>query len=126
MPEIAEDETLRTDPQLLQPILTNMVKNALEATPEGGTVRVWSEARDDDVAFHVWNAAVMSPEVALRVFQRYFSTKAERGRGLGTYGLKLIAERYLHGHVSFTSSQDEGTTFHLVLPRESNGESVAE
>jgi signal transduction histidine kinase len=110
------DALLYTDPVLLRRALTNLVKNALEATPEGGEVRLWWQADDDSVAFHVWNAGAMRDDVALRVFQRYFTTKGERGRGLGTYGAKLIAERYLGGRVSFTTSEADGTAFRLELP----------
>jgi signal transduction histidine kinase len=39
------------------------------------------------------------------------------GRGIGTYSAKLITERYLGGSLSFTSSEDEGTTFAVTLPR---------
>jgi signal transduction histidine kinase len=114
----AEHVTLCTDPVLLRRALVNMVKNALEATPRRGKVRVWCEADEQIASFHVWNERAMSPEVALRVFQRYFSTKSGRGHGLGTYGMKLIAERYLRGHVCFTSTLEDGTVFHLDIPRE--------
>jgi signal transduction histidine kinase len=52
-----------------------------------------------------------------RIFQRSFSTKASRGRGLGTYGMKLFGERHLGGRVSFTTGEAEGTVFAIELPR---------
>jgi signal transduction histidine kinase len=67
------------------------------------------------VRFLVHNDGVIAPEVQLRVFQRSFSTKA-RGRGLGTYGMKLLGERVLGGEVSFRSEPASGTTFLLTLP----------
>ena len=51
-----------------------------------------------------------------RIFQRSFSAKADPGHGLGTYSMRLFAEQYLGGKVTFTTSKDEGTTFSLVLP----------
>jgi len=57
----------------------------------------------------------MPESVRLQVFQRSFSTKSH-DRGLGTYSMKLLAERYLGGTVSFTSSVEEGTTFRIRLP----------
>ncbi len=113
-----DDVVLFTDPILLDRVLANMITNALEATPEGGEVRVWWDAEAGRVTFHVWSAPAMAPEVALRVFQRYFTTKSQQGRGLGTYGMKLIGERYLGGRVYFTTSEAEGTTFHIELPSE--------
>jgi sensor histidine kinase regulating citrate/malate metabolism len=51
----------------------------------------------------------------LQIFQRSFSTKGA-GRGLGTYSIKLLGERYLHGTVSFASSAEQGTIFQISLP----------
>jgi sensor histidine kinase regulating citrate/malate metabolism len=53
----------------------------------------------------------------MRIFQRNYSTKSDSGRGLGTYSMKLFGETYLGGKVDFTSSESEGTTFHLRLPK---------
>jgi len=107
---------LITDASLVLRVLGNMVKNALEATPEGGTVRVTVEADPLAVSFHVANEAVMPPEVRLQLFHRSFSTKGP-GRGLGTWSMKLLGERYLRGRVTFTSREGEGTVFTFTLPR---------
>jgi signal transduction histidine kinase len=101
-----------TDESLLVRVLVNMLKNAMEATPEGGEVRVWVEDRE----VRVWNAGAMAPRVKLQVFRRSFSTKARRGRGLGTFSMKLFGERYLGGVVGFTSTAETGTTFFMRLP----------
>ena len=105
-----------TDPAILCRILGNMVLNALEAMPAGGQVRIWHELRPTGSAFVVHNPGCMSPEVADRVFQRSFSTKAARGRGLGTYGMKVLGESVLGGKVGFTTSWMEGTRFYIELP----------
>ncbi|MFA5027860.1 MAG: HAMP domain-containing sensor histidine kinase [Candidatus Methylomirabilota bacterium] len=112
----APDERIATDPALLLRVLTNMVKNALEATPVGGTVRVWYERREGRPGFSVWNTGAIPETVAHQLFQRSFSTKAERGRGLGTYSMKLFGERYLGGSVSFDSDAESGTCFQILLP----------
>jgi signal transduction histidine kinase len=57
----------------------------------------------------------MERQVQLQIFHRYFSTRGE-GRGLGTWGMKLLAEEYLGGRVSFSTSPESGTTFSLTLP----------
>lgn len=106
---------LETDPIILKRVLGNMVKNALEAVPEDETVTFWAEAEEDGIAFHVRNPGVMPEAVRQQVFQRSFSTKGE-GRGLGTYAMKLLGERYLGGRVSFVSEPGAGTTFTLRLP----------
>ena len=111
------DVELVTDRSLLCRVLVNMVRNALEATPPGGGVRLSCE-REAAGAVHlrVHNPGAIAPEVQPRIFQRSFSTKAARGRGLGTYSMKLFGERYLGGEVSFVSSQPTGTVFSIRLP----------
>lgn len=109
--------TLHTDEQLLRRILANLVKNALEATPKGGTVTVHADDRGSEIAFVVHNPGVMPDEVQQMIFQRSFSTKGEYGRGVGTYSIKLFAESYLNGHITFTSREVDGTTFTLTLPK---------
>jgi signal transduction histidine kinase len=106
-----------TDRALLGRVLVNMARNALEATPPGGTVRLRCDEEPESGAlrFSVHNPGAMPEAVQGRVFQRSFSTKG-RGRGLGTYGMKLIGERYLSGEVWFTSTAEAGTTFSIRVP----------
>jgi len=110
--------SLLTDARLLGRVLTNMIKNALEATPTGGVVTVGCRPEGTrHVVFSVSNPGVMPEDVQLQVFQRSFSTKAASGRGIGTHSMKLLGERYLGGRVSFVSGEPEGTTFTLTLPK---------
>ena len=106
-----------TDRRLLMRILGNMLKNGLEATSPGQTVRMDCLNRGDEVAFAVQNPGVMAEEVQLQMFQRSFSTKGQTGRGIGTYSMKLLGERYLGGRVEFVSQAPEGTTFTLSLSK---------
>ncbi len=114
----AWDGTITTDRKLVLRVLRNMLKNALEATPPGGVVTLRCVEMGKHVVFTVHNSGVMSPEVQLQVFQRSFSTKGHPGRGIGTYSVKLLGERYLGGRVEFESQAGEGTTFSLTLPKE--------
>ena len=107
---------LQTDPVLLLRVLGNMLINAFEAAASCRTIRLNVTAHGGQVNFAVWNADVISPAVAIRIFQRNFSTKNEFGRGLGTYTMKLIGEELLGGRVYFESTAMEGTTFFLALP----------
>ena len=122
--QLAEEETIRTDPSLLLRVLTNMTKNALEAIEPGETAQVSFERRDAPV-FRVHNPGSIPPDVAMQIFQRSFSTKGESGRGIGTYSMKLFGEKYLKGKVGFETSPESGTTFSIALPAEEpEGESV--
>ncbi|MFN8459413.1 MAG: ATP-binding protein [Anaerolineae bacterium] len=106
----AEIITFTSDPTLLRRVIGNMVKNALEATSPGKTVTLSCRMAGEEVEFSVHNPTFMPRDVQLQMFQRSFSTKGS-GRGLGTYSMKLLSERYLKGWVSFTSSPDQGTVF---------------
>jgi len=111
----AEKVDIRTDRTLLGRVVGNMTKNALEATDPGGTVTLGCTRENGHILFRVHNPTVIPREAQLQVFQRSFSTKGQ-GRGLGTYGMRLLSERYLQGEVSFTSSSEKGTTFEASYP----------
>ncbi|MEJ5303650.1 MAG: GHKL domain-containing protein [Bacteroidales bacterium] len=100
---------------LLKRVLVNLVKNALEAIPEGETVVLGADIENDRAIFRVHNPGVIPKNIQLQLFQRSFSTK-EKTRGLGTYSVKLLTEQYLGGKVSFKSTPETGTIFYVELP----------
>lgn len=110
-----ESVSFVSDEAILRRILTNMIKNALEASAPGEIVHLGCRKTEAGLAFSVHNPGHMPPEVQAQVFQRFFTTKGA-GRGLGTYGMKLLAEQYLGGRVGFDSGPGRGTTFTVSLP----------
>jgi len=111
--------SLQSDRVLLNRVLGNLVKNALEASEPGGQVTVRCEPVDDgQVRFTVHNETVMSRRVRLQVFKRSFSTKGGVGRGLGTFSVKLLTSQHLGGKVEFHSAEGSGTTFLVTVPRQ--------
>ena len=110
------DVAVETDVALSLRVLGNMVTNALEATGENDEIRVWAEREGRSTSFCVWNRQPIDKTVALRIFQRNYSTKKGDGRGLGTYSMKLLGEQYLGGKVSFSTSEQDGTVFRFTLP----------
>ena len=106
-----------TDKILLQRVLINLIKNALEETEISGTVSTGVYHDRDEVTFWVKNQNVMTEEVQIQIFKRSFSTKGE-GRGDGTYSIKLLTENYLKGNVSFVSNIASGTVFSIKLKTE--------
>jgi len=106
---------LVADPVLLKRVIINMAKNALEATEERGQVLLGYYPEADNVTFFVHNDQYMSRDIQLQVFKRSFSTRGE-DRGLGTYSIKLLAERYLGGEVWFETHSNKGTTFFVMIP----------
>jgi signal transduction histidine kinase len=112
--ENSADIDFETDKLLLQRVIVNLLKNALEATSVNGFVRIMVKEENNRLVFSVKNDGVMPDEARAQVFQRSFSTKG-RGRGLGTYSVKLMTENYLKGKVSFISNETEGTIFRVEL-----------
>lgn len=114
---LCPDVEFMTDQRLAQRVLGNMVKNALEAGAPGDTVTLSCEDEGDTVRFNVHNAAFIPQDVQESIFHRRFSTKGAT-RGLGTYSMLLLSERYLKGSVGFVSTEATGTTFFLRLPKQ--------
>lgn len=110
----SEDVYFTTDYTLIKRIISNLVKNALEASQDGQTVKVGSQKLNNKIRFWVHNDTIMPEKVQLQLFQRSFSTKGQ-GRGLGTYSVKLLTEKYLGGKVNFISNKENGTTFYLTF-----------
>lgn len=104
-----------SDTALLGRVLTNMIKNALEASEPEKPVRIGADLADGNIRFWVHNHGMIPHEVQQQIFERSFSTKGE-GRGLGTFSMKLIGESYLGGKVDFTSDEKKGTIFMIDLP----------
>jgi signal transduction histidine kinase len=114
--ESAADFEMVSDRALLRRVLCNMVKNALEATSPGEEVRIDCCGDDRQGTFQVHNPQFMTRPVQLQIFKRSFSTKG-KGRGIGTYSMKLFGENYLKGKVWFSTSEETGTTFSVSIPR---------
>jgi len=112
---VAEEVVFQSDPWMLTRVLGNLIKNALEASQPGDTVTLYCARVGDAVQFQVHNPSVMPLAVQQQIFQRSFSTKG-KGRGIGTYSIKLLTEHYLHGKVDFISRQDTGTIFYVTYP----------
>lgn len=93
----------------------NLIKNALEATNPGGTVELSCIKRGNEIEYIVKSENVIPPDIQPLIFSRTFSTKG-KGRGIGTYSIKLLTDKYLKGRISFESNEKIGTIFHAVYP----------
>jgi nitrogen fixation/metabolism regulation signal transduction histidine kinase len=105
---------IESDRSLLERVIVNLLKNALEATPVAGKVAAGVRSQENKVTFWVKNDQVMQESVRIQVFQRSFSTKGS-GRGIGTYSIRLLTENYLKGKVSFVSDEMSGTVFSIEI-----------
>lgn len=103
------------EPLLCYSMLGNLVKNALEASPRGGRVRL--DLANDGVAITlgVHNQGAVPEAVRDRLFTKYVTSGKTHGTGLGVYSARLMA-RVQQGDVSFETSDTRGTTFRVTLP----------
>ncbi|MEI7482711.1 MAG: HAMP domain-containing sensor histidine kinase [Elusimicrobiota bacterium] len=105
---------ISTDKNLLSRVISNLIKNALEAEPSGAKITLSCHKIPEGAAFTVHNPSRMPEDSRFQIFQRSFSTKGT-GRGLGTYSIRLLTEKYLKGKVFFVSDAN-GTLFTAVYP----------
>ncbi len=106
------------DPTEVRRAVSNLVANAVEASPEGSSVRVRSEQSDGDLRIIVEDEGYGVPEEQRsRLFLRFAPGKRTlgRGTGLGLYIVRLIAEK-LGGSVSYEPRTPQGSTFSVTLP----------
>ena len=106
---------LTTDKTILRRVILNILKNAIEASTPGSRVKIQTIKSGTETIIKIHNEQVMPEEVQLQIFKRSFSTKG-KGRGLGTYSIKLLTERFLKGKVSFISKDGFGTEFTISIP----------
>jgi two-component system OmpR family sensor kinase len=105
----------------LRQVVDNLLDNTRVHTPKGTPVRVMVERDDDDVVLSVADEGPgLPPEVAPRVFERFYRGDPTRSRGTGGAGLGLsIVSAIVEAHggtVSATSANGKGVTFEVRLP----------
>ncbi|MDD5332844.1 MAG: PAS domain S-box protein [Rhodoferax sp.] len=108
---------LRADPMQIQQVLRNLIGNALEAMPDGGTLELGAAENRPagSVAISVRDSGTgMTPEVLAKLFQPLFTTKA-RGIGLGLVVVKNLVQAN-GGSVQVASVAGKGSLFTVTLP----------
>ena len=114
----AEEITVKLDRTQLIRVVTNLVKNAIQATEdtEDPRIRVEIKSDADEVCILVCdNGHGISEENAIKIFEPKFTTKSS-GMGLGLAMVKNIVETY-NGTITFTSKVEKGTVFKVVFPK---------
>jgi signal transduction histidine kinase len=107
---------LMVDPELLHRALSNLVLNAKDAMPEGGTVTVSARAKGDAVELRVADTGQgLTPEECERLFTPYYTTKLH-GTGLGLAIVQSVVADHA-GTITVESGNGRGTTFVITLPR---------
>ena len=108
---------LLADPGHIEQIIVNLIVNARDAMPSGGTLRVSTSADNGEAIINVTDNGVgMTKAVQRRIFDPFYTTKGLRGTGLGlatVYGIVQHAQ----GRVRVESTVGAGSTFTVYLPR---------
>jgi signal transduction histidine kinase len=110
-----EGASIAADLDLLKQAMLNVVMNAIEAMPQGGSLRITSAVRGDDAEVRITDTGCgIPPEAKDKIFGLYFTTKPS-GSGIGLAMTFRIVQ--LHdGTIEFTSEPGKGTTFIIRIP----------
>jgi signal transduction histidine kinase len=112
------------DPVLLHRAFQNLVLNALDVMPVGGTLTLRTGERGANVLIEVSDSGEgLTPEECARLFTPYYTTK-QQGTGLGLAIVQSIISDH-HGTIGVSSEQGHGTTFRIELPKRQANATVA-
>jgi signal transduction histidine kinase len=96
-------------------VVENLVLNAIDAMPKGGTLTFRTSTRDKYAVLELSDTGVgLTPEECERVFTPYYTSK-QHGTGLGLAIVQSVISDH-KGTITVSSRKDEGTTFHVELP----------
>jgi signal transduction histidine kinase len=108
------------DPDLLHRAFQNLVLNALDAMPAGGTLAMRTSDAEDNVRIEVSDTGKgLTPEECSRLFTPYYTTK-QLGTGLGLAIVQSVVADH-HGTISVSSGEGRGATFRIHLPKRQPG-----
>ena len=110
-------ETINGRPAALTELMTNLILNALDAMPDGGTLTISTRGEPRrQITLTVADTGIGMPEpVRRRIFEPFFSTKGEAGSGLGLSMVYSIVRRH-GGEIRVESEPGRGATFALSFP----------
>ncbi len=108
-------QPIDADPDLLHRALQNLVLNAMDAMPSGGTLALRTRQHNGSALIEVSDSGTgLTKEECDRLFTPYYTTK-QHGTGLGLALVQSVVSDH-HGKISVTSEPGRGTTFRIELP----------
>ena len=118
--ELEEGVCLRSDPELLGLVWSNLISNAVKFTPKGGKIKVSLKTEEDSVLVTVSDTGCgMKPETGKHIFEKFYqgdTSHATQGNGLGLSLVKRLVD-ILSGEIGVQSVYGEGSTFTVKLKR---------
>ncbi|MCG3149587.1 MAG: Sensor kinase CckA [Verrucomicrobiae bacterium] len=114
--DLAEVPVIAGNEGELREIVTNLLFNAVDAMPKGGTICLRTCQHDQDVELTVSDTGTgMTPEVRQRCFEMFFTTKGTQGTGLGLATVHAIIQQH-DGTLDLQTAPGQGSTFRIRLP----------
>jgi signal transduction histidine kinase len=114
-----ESMPLHIDPELLHRALSNLVLNAMDAMPDGGTLTLSAKPLTNHIEIRVSDTgAGLTPEECERLFTPYYTTK-QHGTGLGLAIVQSVISDH-NGSITVESHPNQGATFIITLPKTSS------
>jgi CheY-like chemotaxis protein/anti-sigma regulatory factor (Ser/Thr protein kinase) len=112
----APDLAVQGSSPALREAITNLIFNAVDALPNGGSIQLIAKSQDKRVIIEVRDSGTgIPPNIQERIFDPFFTTKGERGTGLGLPQVLSIVERHM-GTIDVQSDPRRGTSFVISLP----------
>jgi PAS domain S-box-containing protein len=108
---------LNTDLPLFKRLIGNLLKNAVEASPDNGEVEIRVTEQDDQQIIAIHNQGAIPLAARERFFGKFNTIDKFNGTGLGAYSSKLIADTLGYG-LSFTTDEEAGTTLLIRIPND--------
>ncbi|MCX5813797.1 MAG: response regulator [Proteobacteria bacterium] len=106
---------LQGEELLCYSMFSNLIKNAIEASPQREAVSVALASAGQEGHISIHNSGVVPEKIRSTFFEKYATAGKSGGTGLGTYSAKLIAETQ-GGSIAMETSEHEGTTITIMLP----------
>jgi nitrogen fixation/metabolism regulation signal transduction histidine kinase len=107
--------TIEADEELLYRVISNLVLNAVDAMPDGGTITMSTHGEEDEAVIEVRDTGVgITPEESARLFTPYYTTK-QHGTGLGLAIAQSVVSDH-HGTIMVESDPGHGSAFILRFP----------
>ncbi|MCI5059134.1 MAG: HAMP domain-containing histidine kinase, partial [Flavobacteriales bacterium] len=115
-----KNKIVRSDENVMRNVFNNLISNAIKYSPENSLIKINCEDENGDYLISVSDQGIGIPEdEQMHLFDRFF--RAQNVTNIQGTGLGLnIVKRYvnlLKGEISFTSKENEGTTFYIKLPK---------
>lgn len=123
--DVPDEMTVYGDPEQIDIVLSNFLSNAIDYTPDGGTIAVSCEEHESNYTVHVYNQGIQIPEeYQTRIWEPFYKVDTARSRNVqrtfGGHGLGLgivAALVKLHGQTYGVHNEPDGVTFWFTIQK---------